>query len=44
MVGKFLLVMLLSELGFMVYSLIKKNRMRLEYRVLWLIQAAAIGA
>ncbi len=44
MSGTFLLIMLFAELGFMVYSLLKKNRVRLEYRVLWLIQAAAIGA
>ena len=44
MSGTFLLIMLLSELGFMLYSLFKKNRVRLEYRILWLIQAAAVGA
>lgn len=44
MVKLFLGTMILSEIGFLIYCILKKKRARLEARILWLIQAVLIGA
>lgn len=44
MVGIFLGLMLISEIALAVYCFIKKKPARFEARILWLVQAAAIGA
>ena len=44
MVGVFLGLMILSEIVLLIYGLVKKTRAYLEAKILWLIQALAIGA
>ncbi len=43
MVGVFLGLMIILEIALAVYCFVKKTRARLEARILWLVQAAAIG-
>lgn len=43
MVGLFLGLMILSEIAFLVFCMVKKKRACMEARILWLIQALGIG-